>query len=312
MMLSLIDPSVRNRADLLRQEFQLNQPFRHVVMDSFLEPGFCDRLLADFPAFDERKAVNELGEVGRKAVVPDLDRIGPSYAQFDRLMRAREFLAFVGQISGIANLVYDPAYVGGGTHENLDGQELDAHVDFNYHPTKPLHRRLNLIVFLNPEWLECWGGCLELSEDPWLPAQPEHVRTVVPIANRAVLFETTEKSWHGFKRIRLPDEKRRLSRRSIAVYFYSADRPPEEAAPSHGTVYVPRPLPQLQAGYTLGQEDVDEIQVLMARRDAQIRYLYRRELEFSKVLSGMIRSPSFRVGRFFTWPLRKLREMKRR
>src|SRR5207249_665529 len=201
---------------LLREEFQFSQPFRHVVMDSFLEPSFCERLMAEFPAFDERKAINEMGEVGRKAVVRELDRIGQSYAKFDQIMSAREFLAFLGQVTGIADLVYDPEYVGGGTHENLDGQDLDLHVDFNYHPNRPLHRRLNLVVFLNPEWDENWGGCLELFGDPW--GDRDGVRTVAPIANRAVLFETTEQSWHGFKRLRLPDG---VSRRSIAVYFYS-------------------------------------------------------------------------------------------
>ncbi len=302
-MLSLIHPDVRNCVALLREEFQRNEPFRHVVMDRLLDPAFCERLMAEFPAFDARKAVNELGEAGRKAVVTDIARIGPACAQFDRLMRDRGFLALVGEIAGIANLVYDPEYIGGGTHENLDGQELDPHVDFNYHPNRPLHRRLNLVVFLNPEWDENWGGCLELFGDPW--GDRDGVRTVAPIANRAVLFETTEQSWHGFKRLRLPDG---VSRRSIAVYFYSVDRPFAETAPSHGTVYVPRPLPgHLQAGYTLTDEDAHEMQLLVARRDAQIRYLYGRELQFAKALSGVMRSPSYRLGRFLTGPARWLR-----
>jgi len=59
-MLSLIHPDVRNCVALLREEFQRNEPFRHVVMDRLLDPAFCERLMVEFPAFDARKAVNEL------------------------------------------------------------------------------------------------------------------------------------------------------------------------------------------------------------------------------------------------------------
>jgi 2OG-Fe(II) oxygenase superfamily len=238
--------------------------------------------------------------------VPEIVSIGPAYQKFDRLMRSRELLDWMGRVASISELVYDPDYVGGGTHENLDGQDLDVHVDFNFHPKRPLHRRLNLIVFLNPEWREEWGGCLELHQDPWNPENSTCAK-VIPLANRAVLFETTETSWHGFSRIRLPEEKRQISRRSLAVYFYTRDRPGKETAPSHGTVYVPRPLPEyLQDGYQLRASDVQEIRDLMTRRDGQIRFLYERELEFSEVITGITRSPAFRVGRFLTWPLRQL------
>jgi len=305
-VLELISAAVRDRAESLRGAFQSAQPFRHLVMDDFLTAEFCRELMAEFPAFDANKARNELGEVGGKAVFTNLPRLGPAYGRLDGMLRNREFLGFMGEITGIRDLLYDPDYVGGGTHENLDGQDLDPHVDFNYHPTTHLHRRLNLIIFLNPEWREEWGGALELHVNPWLPAEENPLKTIVPVANRAVVFETSEISWHGFKRINLPAEKKNISRRSIAVYYYTKQRPADEVASPHSTIYVPRPLPdRFQAGTTLGQEDVDTLRVLVARRDQQIRFLYEREKEFSTAVQVMMGSKAYRFYMTVIQPLRK-------
>jgi 2OG-Fe(II) oxygenase superfamily len=166
---------------------------------------------------------------------------------------------------------------------------------------------LNLIVFLNPQWDKEWGGCLEFHPDPWhcegIPRSP----VILPLGNTCVVFETTENSWHGFERIRFPKDGRFRSRRSIAVYFYSKRRPAVEIAPPHGTIYAPRCLsPQLVPGHTLRADDLEDLETLISRRDRQIRYLYDRELNLSRALMAIYRSPSFRLGRSLTWPLRKL------
>lgn len=307
-MVSMVHESVRGRTEELRKEFAEARPFRHVVMDEFLDGAFCRELMAEFPPFESQYALNERGEPGRKAVVTALKELGPAYARFDGLMRDGAFLEWVGRITGIPKLLYDADYVGGGTHENLDGQELDWHLDFNFHPKWGTHRRLNLIVFLNERWEESWGGCLELLREPTAAGAREQ-RTVVPVANRAVLFETTEASWHGFRRVQLPADVH-TSRRSIAVYFYTAARPERETAPSHGTVYYQRPLPEhICAGHTLSDEDAREIEMLVARRDEQIRFLYERELKFSRLIESLTGSPSFRVGRAVTWPVRRVRAL---
>jgi hypothetical protein len=305
-VLQLMNTQVLGRVEALGREFRSAAPFRHLVIDGFLTVDACRELMAEFPAFDRERARNEMGAVGGKAVFQNLPELGPVYRRLDAMLRSRDFLAFVSRITGIPYLIYDPKYVGGGTHENLHGQELDPHVDFNYHPNTQLHRRLNLILFLNQEWHEDWGGALQLHMNPWLPPEQDPVQTIVPIGNRCVIFETTENSWHGFKRIQLPPDKRRLSRRSIAVYYYTKSRPAEELAPDHSTVYVPRPLPsEFHAGHTLSEEDVVAVRDLITRRDGQIRFLYEREKEFSAVVHGIVRSKSFRLYRALTWPARK-------
>jgi 2-oxoglutarate-Fe(II)-dependent oxygenase superfamily protein len=183
------------------------------------------------------------------------------------------------------SLLYDPDYIGGGTHENLPGQDLDPHVDFNYHPKTAWHRRLNLIVYLNPEWEEAWGGSLELHLDPWLPPEHDRFKRVAPIANRAVLFETSERSWHGFQAIVPPPQRPRLSRRSLALYMYTRERPREQTAPAHQTVYVPRPLPTvLRPDNDVSVRDRERIVRALVRRADLLVLLTQRDRQQAAVV----------------------------
>ena len=268
-------PNLRPGGTVSRQtDAQKRYPFRHIVIENFFTPEACAKLLADFPAFERGNARNEAGELGHKSTVERIRELGASYATLDDLIQTPQFLTLVGKITGIPDLLYDPWYFGGGTHENREGQDLDAHVDFNRHPVERWHRRLNLIVYLNHDWDDAWGGSLELHSDP--RAGDNRVKLVTPLYNRAVIFETTETSWHGFSRISLPEQKKDTSRRSIALYFYTKDRPAEELADTHSTIYVDRPLPErFQPGHTLSDHDVQELRTLLARRDQHNQRLYR-------------------------------------
>lgn len=276
---SLLHPDLASRRGDLAERFQAGRPFRHAVVDGFLNPDFCRELVAEFPPYDAARFRNEHGHAG-KAYHENVAALGPSFRKLDALLQTPEFLKLVSDVTGIPDLLYDPEYLGGGTHENLEEMELDPHVDFTIHRASGLYRRVNLLLYLNEEWDESWGGGLELHVNPWLPAAENEIRTVSPVFNRCVLFETSDKSWHGFRPIRLPAEKKGLTRKSFALYLYTREKPRGfPSIPGDLTVFVDRPLaPEYRAGLTLRDEHVRALQHAVVRRDWKLRHLYDRAI----------------------------------
>ncbi len=243
------------------------------MIDNFLDAAFAERLHSEFPIFERGNNLGEDGQRGGKSTLEKVRSLGPAYAQLDDTIKSAEFLEALGELTGINGLLYDPWYLGGGTHESRSGTALDVHIDFNLHPSERWHRRLNMLIYLNPVWEPQWGGNFEFFRDPHASPSPD--RSVTPHFNRCVIFETSERSWHGFDQIQLPPEHAALSRRSVALYFYSRDRPTEEVADRHTVVYVKRQLPEhYQVGHTLDQADISELRSLISQRDAHITMLY--------------------------------------
>jgi 2OG-Fe(II) oxygenase superfamily len=279
-------PKVRAQADAYRETFLHAQPFKHLSIDDFFAADFAERLLAEFPRFDPELARNEMGKVAGKAVNTKIREISPAYQELYETIGGKPFLELMSKVSGIPDLILDPRMYGGGTHENLHGQELDTHVDFNYDEAQQLHRRLNVIVYLNKGWQPEWGGQIEVHSNPRDP-ETNQIRSFDPIFNRCVMFETNEISWHGFPKITLPPDQRHQSRKSISIYLYTKTRPAEEIAPVHGTFYVQRPLPErFREGMTLTGEDVAELKNLLWRRDIWVEHYQKLELQKNRELDA--------------------------
>lgn len=285
-MEQMIAEQVLQRSRAIRDEFQGAKPFKHACIEDFFKPEITEELLAEFPSFDPKNALNEFGKVGGKAVKTDIRNIGPAYDRLFAYISSPAFLGAMSEMLGIPDLICDPTMYGGGTHENLPGQGLDPHVDFNYDQGRKLHRRVNLLLYLNKEWDVSWGGAIQLHSDPrnW---ERNQIKTFNCIFNRCVVFETNEYSWHGFRRIKLPADKAGLTRKCISIYLYTRERPKEEIAPLHGTFYVQYPLPEdLKAGKVLTEGDIEELERLLRSRDGWIKFYQEQELKFSGELAA--------------------------
>lgn len=183
-------------------------PFPHAVVDGMWPDQLLRDVLDEFPAPTDPGWRRYDNGQERKMEGPTA-LWGP---RTHELLDAIEALAPVlGAGFGIEGLVMET--VGGGYHCIEPGGYLAVHSDFNRSPKSGLYRRLNLLVYLNAGWADD-GGHLELWDDDGLTV------SVAPEFNRTVVFETSDRSWHGHPR---PAERWRFS---VAAYFFSPEPPP--------------------------------------------------------------------------------------
>lgn len=223
--------------EALREQFRAAKPFPWIKIDNFLTPEFANEVAASYPTFEQAAkvgdsfaAVNE----NRKVQVVDYAKFPKPVAQLSDAVSDPKFLDDLGYITGMPGLLWDQRFAGGGMHQTAKSGWLDVHIDFNYHEAMDAHRRLNILVFLNPVWDEQWGGLLEL----WDIDVKNRVHGLLPIHNRCVIFETNEISWHGVTAVTCPEG---VARKSFAAYYYTKQAPVGWDGTKHNTIFKARP-----------------------------------------------------------------------
>ena len=276
-MFEIINQANVDNTEQLANQFTCGDPFRHTLIENFFELPFLTNILEEFPEIETDKMRSEFGKVSRKHAVHEIDSLGPTFRKWHNVLQSAQFIEWLEKLTGIEQLIFDPEYHGAGTHNNLDGQGMDVHVDFNLHRTTGFHRRLNLIIYICEEWDPARGGNIQLHKNPW-DRPSNYYKEYPPFYNNAILFETNDYSWHGFDPISLPNEKNYLSRKSLTVYYYSKDRPEHEMSKKHGTIYVPRWMPsEIKPGVVINEDTYLELLQNFRRRNQMLESLYNRE-----------------------------------
>ncbi len=222
----------------LAAQYQENQPCPHILLKNFLDYETALQMAQEFPlqathAWTQYKHANE-----NKLGMPKRELFPPLLGAVTDELNSPEFVAWISELTGTPNLLADPMLEGGGLHQSGPGGYLNVHTDFSKHHFHPnWHRRVNLILYLNQEWEESWGGSLELWEKSATGKMTRCVAKYPPLLNHAIIFTTDERSLHGFPDPLMCPEGQ--SRKSLALYYYTAETKSEFE--SHSTNYFARP-----------------------------------------------------------------------
>jgi Rps23 Pro-64 3,4-dihydroxylase Tpa1-like proline 4-hydroxylase len=219
---------------LLREQYANAEPFPHIVLDGLFDDALLDTVLAEFPS-REAMRWREFDSTTEKKLgyFHETSTISKFVRWFLDAMNTFEMLVWLEALTGIEGLIPDPYFGGGGLHQIEPGGFLKIHADFNIHPKLKLDRRLNMLLYLNKEWRDEYGGHLELWDRDLSTCR----KSILPLFNRTVIFSTTDTSFHGHPHPLTAPEG--MSRKSISLYYYTAGRPEDERSAPHDTLFMP-------------------------------------------------------------------------
>ena len=219
---------------VLAKQYRQGNPVPHLFLSDFLAPEVASLIAGEFPdpnteAWTQYRHHNEnkLGMAKRELFPPGLGEVTDE-------LNSPGFVSWLSVLTGIPDLVSDPSLEGGGLHQSSRGGFLNVHTDFSHHHYhKHWRRRVNLILYLNPEWHAEWGGAIELWDVGMRSCRTKYP----PLLNHVLIFNTNEKSLHGFPEpLDCPEG---VSRKSVALYYYTIER--DSKSTPRSTNYRARP-----------------------------------------------------------------------
>jgi hypothetical protein len=210
-------------------------PFPYVVIDNFFDPSVARGLAEEFPKFDSTLWAEYNNPIEIKKASNRWDGFPRlTYSVFNYL-NSQEFVDKISLLIG-EPLIADPGLHGGGWHTHRPGGKLNTHLDYSIHPKLGLERRVNLIIYLQPDWNPAWGGSLGFWGLGETPNRPGELRAQIEcLFNRAVIFDTSRNSWHGLPEPVMSPEG--VNRNSMAIYYLT--QPRSQAADRGRALFAP-------------------------------------------------------------------------
>ena len=238
-MYSFYDSLKIHKTNYLRKLYLNKKPFPHLVLDNFLDNKYSLDLEKECRQITTNINSSNNFTQKSKTTLSDKKMMTKNVLDTCNFFMSADFLEFLTKITGVKELIPDPYLEGGGLHRTCRGGFLKMHTDFNWNKKLKLYRRINVLYYLNSNYSNEWKGELLLSKNP----QNEKVcnmKSIQPISNRLVIFNTNDFTFHGHPEPHLFPLN--FPRTSLAFYYYTSTPPSDKEKKrnkSTNTKYVP-------------------------------------------------------------------------
>lgn len=206
-----------NQIDLSFKNFHGLEPFNYCIVDNFFETKIAVKLSNEFLNFNNKAWHTYNNGLECKKSCNDWNQFPELTYSVFHLINSKKFVGYLKDKAQIDKLYSDAGLHGGGWHICSNAGKLNPHLDYSTHPKLKLARKLNLIIYLEREWEEGWGGHFGLYKETVKNKSKILCQEIAPTFNRAIIFDSSQNSWHGISReVKAPEG---FYRKSIATYY---------------------------------------------------------------------------------------------
>lgn len=203
--------AIEANKDSYRQQFLTASPFPHIAIDGICDEQKLTLLYNSIPEIETSSADYVFAK--NKFEKSKFKELGGVFEELYNDLTSQRFQDWISYITN-ENVFIDKTFYGGGIHQGKKGSFLDMHADFNYHPLEESwYRNLNLLLYINKDWQENYGGHLRLEDE----RTGSKTEVAVPF-NRLAIMHCRGYTLHGYDPIHFPENTYRTS---IAAYAYT-------------------------------------------------------------------------------------------
>eukprot|EP00607_Mallomonas_marina_P011048 CAMPEP_0182424774 /NCGR_PEP_ID=MMETSP1167-20130531/11041_1 /TAXON_ID=2988 /ORGANISM="Mallomonas Sp, Strain CCMP3275" /LENGTH=363 /DNA_ID=CAMNT_0024604853 /DNA_START=301 /DNA_END=1395 /DNA_ORIENTATION=+ len=261
LLSSMLHPAIgKELGRKLHSIYSSASPVPSIALDGVIKEKFLKKSLAyqDVPLSHWIGPETGLGCCARKYRLNFDAWRHTKYARaLQSLINDEVFTSFLEELTGIHDLVPvkvdddDFIQLGSSMIAVSEGGYLDVHNDFNSF-NDYLHRRINVLFYLNEEWEEEWQGHLEL----WTANMTHCVQRITPTFNRMAIFTVTDDAFHGHPEpLTCPEDVMRYALQ--LVYYTSTPGPALSSSPGVKRIYNGTHSAVFQP-YCAGDEDLKD------------------------------------------------------
>lgn len=226
-----------------------NTNTRHLVIDNLLPDNLCNQIYESFPKklnnFHLRKSFRE-----RKRTLANLSIHNKNINNAIYAFQDKKILNILSEITKINNLEADEKLYAGGLSLMMQDDFLNPHVDNSHNINREKYRRLNLLYYVTPNWIEEYGGNFELWDN-----NIKKPKVIISNFNRLVIMETTRHSWHSVNK--LLSNKARCC---LSNYYFTKNSPLKSNKKYfHVTSFTGRPNEKYKIAYALLDNNIRNV-----------------------------------------------------
>ncbi len=207
-------------SDFYKQKYLEGKPVPRLVIDNFLPTSIYQAIVEEMNLYPEESwKVKQLPSSGIRKESKDLNPT-PLLRTVVNSLSSNLFISWMKKVTNNNQIIPDVEFLGAGLASAPANSFLGLHVDFNWNDTLKLNRKFNLLLYLNSDWKEEWGGELEI----WNFEKTKLESKIFPMPNRLIFWEHDERLIHGYPTpIKSPSD---IERQNFMIVYYTSNSTP--------------------------------------------------------------------------------------